>query len=133
MGGVAANHNQGPFFLALVVVVHDSGSGDQGAFGGNGFVKNQLLLTVQDAGQVYAGGDRRLGKQVENHGDGKAGNDLEVLFEAVVQFGKPRPDAQGIEHHIFPGVGPLHGANDLADRIHVESHDLLLAEFLVLA
>ena len=56
-------------------------------------MENQLLLAVQDAGQVDSGGDGHLGEKIEDHGDGETGYHLQIFFETKVQFRKPCTDA----------------------------------------
>ncbi len=120
--GITLGHDQRALVRTLVVVVHDPARGDQGPFGRDGVVEDQILLPVEDARQVYAGSGGRLEEKIEDHGNGETGDDLQVFFIAVVQFGKARTDPQRIQNCILPGVVPSHWADGLTDGIHVQRH-----------
>ena len=120
--GVALTHDDGPLAGAFVVDAADAAFGGQGALGGQGPVEDQLLLAVQHAGQVDIGLDADQGQDVEDRGDGKTGDDLQVLLVAVLQILLAGAHPQGVEHHILPGVGFGEGSELFSHRIKVEGH-----------
>ena len=52
MKGIGFRQHQGAFFSPLVIHMGHSAFGDQGPFNGNGVMKNNILLSVQNPCEV---------------------------------------------------------------------------------
>jgi hypothetical protein len=124
MPGHALAHHQGALVLTFVIVVGQFAGGGQGAFGGNRGVKFQPLLAVQNAGQVEVGFRGIEGQEIKHGRNGETGQHLQVLLVAVVDLLEPRPDPQGVEDDVLPGVRLGNGAQGLSYGIRIQRHDL---------
>jgi len=102
--GIPRGDDDGALVL-LVVVVGEGPLGCQGPRGGDGAVKDDVLLTVEDARQIHIGGAGHVPEEVEDAGHGKAGDDLEIFFVNVIQFVEARADSQGVQGDVLPGIG----------------------------
>ncbi|OPY90857.1 MAG: hypothetical protein A4E73_02289 [Syntrophaceae bacterium PtaU1.Bin231] len=116
--GFAFPDHQGAL-LPLVVVVRQLPLRDEFPRRRDRVVEDQLLLAMQDAGEVDVGGGGHLAQDVEDRGDGEAGDDLQVLFVHVVQFLEAGPHAERVEHDVLPVVVLRERADLSAERVHV--------------
>jgi hypothetical protein len=92
---VAFGNDDGSFFL-LVIHMGDAARRGKGPRSGNGTVKDQFLAAVQDTGQVDVGFFCRREEKINDRGNGKGGNDLEVFFINERELAESGTDARQV-------------------------------------
>ncbi len=119
---VCLSDHQRAFASPFVIDVGDLSLGGQCAtFRRNGVVENQLVLAVEDTGQVDAGIDGHLGKKVKDGGDSKAGNHFELP-----QLVKAGPHTQSVEDDVFSAVFAGDRSEFLSDCTQIQGHRTFL-------
>ena len=76
MKGFKLRHHQRTFFAAFVIIMGYFAFRGQRAFGRDRVVKDQLLFTMQHAGQIDIAGSCQLGHEIIQGCDTEAGYDL---------------------------------------------------------